>query len=45
MTMAAMAPPLWRRVMNPRVRRWREMYYPEVTDWLPYNKAANPLPR
>ncbi|MEL6118346.1 MAG: alkane 1-monooxygenase [Pseudomonadota bacterium] len=45
MTMAAMAPPLWRRVMNPRVLRWREMYYPEVTDWLPYNKAANPLPR
>ena len=45
MTMAAMIPPLWRRVMNPRVRRWREMYYPEITDWRPYNKAANPLPR
>ena len=45
MTMAAMAPPLWRRIMNPRVRRWREMYYPDVTDWLPYNKATNPLPR
>ena len=23
MTMAAMVPPLWRRIMNPRVRRWR----------------------
>jgi alkane 1-monooxygenase len=45
MTMAAMIPPLWRRVMNPRVRRWREMYYPEITDWRAYNKGANPLPR
>ena len=45
MTMAAMVPPLWRRVMNRRVRRWREMYYPEITDWTPYNKAMNPLPR
>ena len=32
MTMLAMVPPLWRRFMNPRVRRWREMYYPEITD-------------
>lgn len=45
MTVAAMIPPLWRRVMNPRVRRWREKYYPEITDWKPYNKALNPLPR
>ncbi|AVO37409.1 alkane 1-monooxygenase [Pukyongiella litopenaei] len=45
MTVAAMIPPLWRRVMNPRVRRWREMYYPEITDWKPYNKARNPMPR
>ena len=43
--MAAMAfvPPLWRRVMNPRVRKWRAMYYPEITDWKPYNKATNPV--
>ena len=33
MTMSAMMPPVWRRVMNPRVQRWREMYYPEITDW------------
>ncbi|MEP5088134.1 MAG: fatty acid desaturase, partial [Paracoccaceae bacterium] len=33
MTMAAMVPPVWRNMMNPRVRRWREMYYPEITDW------------
>jgi len=45
MTMAAMVPPLWRRVMNPRVRQWRQTYYPEITDWKPYNKALNPPPR
>jgi len=44
MTMLAMIPPLWRRVMNPRVRRWREMYYPEITNWRPYNKAQTPVP-
>ncbi|SLN61624.1 Alkane 1-monooxygenase 2 [Falsiruegeria litorea R37] len=45
MTVAAMIPPLWRRVMNPRVRSWRRHYYPEITDWLDYNKARNPMPR
>lgn len=45
MTMAAMVPPIWRRVMNPRVRRWREMYYPEITNWRPYNRASTPMPR
>lgn len=45
MTMVALVPPLWRRRMNPRVRRWREMYYPEITDWRPYNTARNPMPR
>ncbi len=45
MTMAAMVPPLWRRIMNPRVKKWRAMYYPEITDWKPYNKAQNPMPR
>ncbi len=45
MTIAAMVPPLWRRIMNPRVRRWRQMYYPEITNWKAYNKARNPLPR
>ncbi|MBS4010780.1 MAG: alkane 1-monooxygenase [Roseovarius sp.] len=45
MTMAAMVPPVWRRVMNPRVRRWREMYYPEITNWRPYNRASTPMPR
>jgi len=45
MTMLAMMPPLWRRVMNPRVRAWRAQYYPEVTDWQPYNTAQLPPPR
>lgn len=45
MAIAAMVPPLWRRVMNPRVRAWRKRYYPDIEDWTPYNKARNPLPR
>jgi alkane 1-monooxygenase len=45
MTMAAMVPPIWKKVMNPRVRKWRAMYYPEITDWHPYNKAKTPMPR
>ena len=45
MTFAAMVPPLWRRIMNPRVRAWRAAFYPEIEDWLPYTKAVNPLPK
>jgi len=45
MTIAAMVPPVWRRVMNPRVRQWRRTHYPDLTDWRPYNTASNPLPR
>ena len=45
MTVMAMMPPVWRRFMNPRVRRWRELYYPEITDWQTYNKAETPQPR
>jgi alkane 1-monooxygenase len=45
MTMAAMIPPLWRRVMNPRVRAWRRQHYPEITDWTPYNRRSTPMPR
>lgn len=44
MTLAALIPPLWRRVMNPRVRAWRRQFYPDITDWQPYNKARNPMP-
>ncbi|MBI1417028.1 MAG: alkane 1-monooxygenase [Limimaricola sp.] len=45
MTIAAMMPPLWRRIMNPRVRAWRRKFYPEITDWQPYKTASNPMPR
>ena len=45
MTIAAMIPPIWRRMMNPRVKQWRMRYYPEITDWRPYNKHATPPPR
>ncbi len=45
MTIAAMIPSLWKRVMNQRVQKWRERYYPEITDWAAYNTASNPMPR
>ncbi len=45
MTMAAMVPPVWRRIMNPRVRAWRKKYYPEIRDWSAYKTATNPMPR
>jgi alkane 1-monooxygenase len=48
MTFAAMVPPLWRRIMNPRVKEWRKQYYPDMTtfaDWEPYKHGTNPLPR
>ncbi len=45
MVAIALVPPLWRRMMNPRVRKWRAMYYPEITDWSPYKRAATPMPR
>jgi len=30
MTLVALVPPLWRRVMNHRVRDWRRLHYPEA---------------
>ncbi len=45
MTMAALVPSVWRRIMNPRVQKWRAMYYPEITDWQPYKTASTPMPR
>ncbi|MEM9524121.1 MAG: alkane 1-monooxygenase, partial [Pseudomonadota bacterium] len=44
MTIAALFPPLWRRIMNPRVRAWRALHYPEIVDWKPYARGTNPLP-
>ena len=45
MTVVAMFPPLWRKVMNRRVRAWRKRYYPEITDWSAYKAGTNPYPR
>jgi alkane 1-monooxygenase len=45
MTAAALFPPIWFRMMNPRVRKWRAMYYPEITDWGPYKRSELPMPR
>ena len=41
MTALAMVPPLWKRVMNKRVRAWRKQNYPDITDWKAYNKGTN----
>ena len=43
MTMAAMVPPLWKRIMNRRVKAWRRQHYADIKDWHPYNKALNPV--
>lgn len=40
----AMIPPLWLRVMNPKVRAWRKQHYPQITDWTPYKKGTTPMP-
>ncbi|MBN2629529.1 MAG: alkane 1-monooxygenase [Rhodobacteraceae bacterium] len=45
MTAMAMIPPLWRRVMNPRVRAWRKQFYPDITDWSAYKSLSLPLPK
>ncbi|PWE32629.1 alkane 1-monooxygenase [Maritimibacter sp. 55A14] len=45
MTALSMVPPLYKRVMNPRVRAWRRHYYPEIEDWKPYNKGMLPQPK
>ncbi len=44
MSLVALYPRGWRKMMNPRVHAWREKYYPDVDDWKPYNKAQTPLP-
>jgi alkane 1-monooxygenase len=40
MVVSALVPRLWRRMMNPRVRKWRAKYYPEISDWSEYDKLA-----
>ncbi len=45
MTALAIIPPLWRRVMNPKVRAWRKYHYPDIEDWTPYKTGTTPMPR
>ncbi|MEM1386066.1 MAG: alkane 1-monooxygenase [Pseudomonadota bacterium] len=42
MAIAALVPPVWRRLMNPRVRAWRKRFYPEIDDWTPYKLGTLP---
>ena len=44
MTLAALSPTLWRRIMNPKVHAWREQHYPHITSWQDYNRGDNPRP-
>ena len=39
MTFIAAFPIWWRRLMNPKVKQWRKMYYPEIVDWGPYKRG------
>jgi alkane 1-monooxygenase len=45
MTTLAMTPPLWRRVMDRRVKAWRRQWYPDIADWTAYDGGTTPLPR
>lgn len=45
MVAVAAIPPLWRRLMNPRVRAWRRRFYPDIDDWSAYKAGTNPMPR
>lgn len=45
MTALAMVPPLWRRLMNPKVRAWRRQHYPDIEDWTAYKAGALLLPQ
>jgi len=44
MGVIAVYPRLWRKFMNPKVKAWRAMHYPEISNWQPYNKGTNPPP-
>ncbi|EBA17281.1 Alkane-1 monooxygenase [Roseobacter sp. SK209-2-6] len=45
MTALAMVPPLWRRLFNPKVRAWRNQFYPEIEDWSAYKAGSLPPPK
>lgn len=33
MTLIALYPPLWHKMMTPRLQAWRERHYPDAKDW------------
>ncbi|MEM6621116.1 MAG: alkane 1-monooxygenase [Pseudomonadota bacterium] len=44
----AVNPPIWFRVMDKRVDRWREKFYPDITDWTAYDNGTigtDPVPQ
>ncbi|MEM9970202.1 MAG: alkane 1-monooxygenase [Pseudomonadota bacterium] len=43
-TIMALFPPIWRRVMDPKVGAWRERFYPEIDDWSDYEAGTTPMP-
>ncbi|MFZ3582852.1 alkane 1-monooxygenase [Loktanella sp. DJP18] len=45
MGIVAMMPPVWRRMMNPQVKKWRRQHHPHITDWSAYKAATHPWPR
>lgn len=45
MTMVALVPYVFKKIMHPQVRAWRKKHYPEIKDWTPYKNASNPMPR
>lgn len=40
MVFAALIPPLWFRIMNPRLERWRQQFYPDISDWRAYDDGT-----
>ena len=40
----AFVPRFWKSRMNPRVRAWRQKFYPHIEDWTAYNEGSNPAP-
>jgi alkane 1-monooxygenase len=36
----SLMPPLWFRVMDRRVERWRARFYPDITDWSAYENGT-----
>ena len=36
MFLIAFVPPLWRRLMHPRLDTWRRRFYPHIEDWAAY---------